>query len=100
MFSQASFLVIVGYLVRPLLMMAAGWLAGHKLLAEGTGGVWVDTTFLVAVTYLWSLIERWQQKKKQDILIATAITGPATATIADVHETVAAGFGAKIGDKA
>lgn len=99
MFSQASFLVVVGYLVRPLLAMAAGWLMGHKLLAEGTGGVWVDTTFLVAVTYLWSYVERWQAKKKQDVLIQTAIKGPATATIADVHETVAAGFGAKIGDK-
>lgn len=99
MLSQASFLVIVGYIFRPLLMMFAGWLSAHQLLAEGTGGVWVDTTFLVALTYLWSWVERWLAKRRQDVLIQTAIKGPATATIADVHETVAAGFGATIGDK-
>lgn len=96
MFSQVSFLAVVGLIVRGLLMIAAGWLMDHKILPEGTGGPWVDAGVLVVVGYLWSYVEKWQAKQKQDVLIATAIQAPPGATISDVHDTVDAGEGAPV----
>jgi hypothetical protein len=94
MFSQVSFNLVVGLLVRGLLAMAAGWLASHKILDQSDTAQWIEAATLMVVAFGWSYLEKYQGKQTQDTLIATAIQMPPSATVADVHATVDEGFGA------
>lgn len=97
--SQIGFNVIVGLLLRGVLMMGAGWLAGKGLLPQGSIEEWVGATTLAALGLGWSWYSKITAKKQQDVLVATAIKAPLTATVADVQQIVDAGFGAKVGEQ-
>lgn len=94
--SQVGFNVIVGLLLRGVLMLGAGWLAGKGLLPQGSIEEWVGATTLAALGLGWSYYSKFTAKQEQNVLVATAIKGPSSATIADVQAKVDAGLGATV----
>jgi uncharacterized membrane protein required for colicin V production len=93
MFTQVSFGIVFGLLVRGILLIAAGWLTTHKILDQSMTTQWVEAAAFAVVAYVWSWVEKYQAKQAQNTLIATALQMPPAATVADVHAEVADGFG-------
>lgn len=89
--TQLSFNVIVGLVIRGALQAFAGWLVAHHLLPGGSEVEWATAGALVVCTYLWSWREKRWTLRHQDALVRTALALPPTATVEDVHATLAGG---------
>jgi hypothetical protein len=98
--NRLTFDLIFGVPLRAAIVLGAGQLAAYGLLPQGTVQEWVGSVVLVLLALGWSVYEKIAQKAAQNVLIATAIKAPVTATIADVQQTVDAGFGVKVANGA
>jgi hypothetical protein len=94
MFSQVSFNIVVGLLVRGVLLMAAGWLVSKGILPQGSVEEWVGAAVLAVCGLGWSYYAKYASKQETDTLVATAIAMPSSALISDVKLKVDSGTGA------
>jgi hypothetical protein len=94
---QITFNLIVGTLLRSAIMLGAGYLVRAGLLPEGNVQEWAGALVLVLLGLGWGIYQKFAQRTQQNILVATAIKSPVTATLADIQATVDAGFGATPG---